>query len=176
MPLLDRPILSAVEARLFLAATREDPLLYTAAALMLLVGARGGEVTALTIADYEPGTESRLLLEGRRIRIAPTAARAVDAYLAKQEAAPEEPLLPGLQKTGVLPRLLRRAADRASVEMRMYDLRRAAVAAAWEDGAPSAHIHAYFGVGKALASNAQVPLPEGYDAAMARTLEAAFGS
>ncbi|MFJ8208076.1 hypothetical protein [Streptomyces sp. NPDC096033] len=176
MPLLDRPVLSVTDAQRLLAETQGDPLLCAAATLMLLAGARGGEVTAAAVADYEPAEQSYMLLGERRICIAPTAARAVNAYLATQDARPEEPLLLGLQRAGVLPRLLRRAADRAGLEMRMYDLRRGAIAAAWEDGAPEAHVNAYFGVGKALAPNALVPLRKGYDVAIARTLEAAFGA
>jgi integrase len=176
VPLLDRPILSASEAQALVAETREDPLLYGAAVLMLLAGARPLEVTEAKVADYQPGSWSRLLLGRRGVCIAPTAARALDAYLATQDAGPEEPLLLGLQTVGVLPRLLRRAAKRAGVEVGIHMLRRAAIAAAWEDGAPPSHIEAYFGISKALDAKALVALPKGYDAAMARTLEAAFGA
>lgn len=176
MPLLDRPALSTDEARVLLAETRKDPLLYAATSLMLLVSARRMEVIAASVGDFTPGVEPRLRLDRRDIRIATSAARAVEGYLATQDAAPDEPLLLGLQEVGALPRLLRAAAGRAGVDARVHSLRRAAIGAALEDGAPPSHIEAYFGISKALDRKALVPLREGYDAAMARTLEAAFGA
>lgn len=176
MPLLDRPVLSTDEARALLAETRPDPLLEAAVALMLFVGARPMEAIAASVADFTPGAESQLRLGRRRIRIAPSAARALEGYLPTQDAAPEEPLLLGLQEVGTLPRLLRAAAGRAGVEAGMHSLRRAAIGAALDDGAPPLHLEAYFGIDKALDRKALLPLRDGYDAAMARTLEAAFGA
>jgi integrase len=176
VPLLDRPVLSVPDARSLLAETQADPLLYAATSLMLMAGARPMEATSVTVADYQPGAEASILLGRRRIRIAPTAARAVDAYLVTQDADPAEPLLLGLQDVGVLPRLMRAAAERAGVPAGVHSLRRAAIAAALEDGAPPAHIEAYFGIEKALDRKALVPLSAGFDAGMAATLEAAFGA
>ncbi|MFF1343939.1 hypothetical protein ACFVYT_39980 [Streptomyces sp. NPDC058290] len=173
MPLLDRPVLSAPDARALLAETKPDPLLYAATALMLLAGARPMEVVALKVAHYAPGAEPHLLLGERRIRIPGTAARAVDDYLATQDADHGEPLLLGVQDLGG-PRLLRTAAGRAAVQAGVHSLRRAGIAAALEDGAPPHHIEAYFGISKPLDRKALVPLREGYDPAMARTLKVAF--
>lgn len=175
MPLLDRPALSTDESRVLLAETRQDPLLHAAASLMLLVGARPMEAIAASVGDFTPGAEPRLRLGRRDIRMAPSAARAVEGYLATQVTAEEEPLLLGLQEVGTLPRLLRAAAGRAGVEAGVHSLRRAAIGAALEDGAPPRHLEAYFGIDKALDRKALVPLPDKYDLAMARTLEAAFG-
>ena len=174
MPLLDRPTLSAEDACRLLAECRQDAALYAGVSLMLLAGLRPGEVDRLTVADYEPGPEPCLDVDGRRIRIAPSAARALDAYLGLEDTEPGEPLLMGVQ--GHLQMLASHAAARADVRARVHDLRRAAMNAVLEDGAPMAHIEAYFGIGKALDREGLVPLPEGYDAAVARSLEAAFGA
>lgn len=181
MPLLDRPALSVDDARMLLAETRQDPLLHAAASLMLLAGARPQEAAEATIADYEPGTEPRIWLgqrwvTQRQVCIAPAAARALDEYLATQDADPEEPLLLGLQRVNTVHDLVRRAGVHAGVDAGAHSLRRAAIAAAWEDGAPAGHIEAYFGINKAVDPKALTSLPDGYDAAMARTLEAAFGA
>jgi integrase len=178
VPLLDHPIrpaLSEGDARALLAETSADPLVHAAVSLMLLAGVRSTEVVRLAVVQYEPGPAPRLdVLGGRRIRIAPSAARAVDTYLASQDAEADEPLLLGVQ--GSLAKLVRRAADRAGVQAGVHSLRRAAIHAALADGAPPSHIEPYFGISKALDAKALVALPEGYDAAMARTLEAAFGA
>jgi integrase len=178
VPLLDRaarPVLSEAEARALLAETVADPLVHAAVALMLMAGVRATEVGRLTVAQYEPGPTPRLdVLGDRRIRIAPSAARAVDAYMASQQAAADEPLLLGVQAH--LAKLVRRAAGRARVEAGVHSLRRAAIYAALADGAPPTHIEAYFGIPKRLDAKALTALPEGYDLAMARTLEAAFGT
>jgi integrase len=181
VPLLDRPALSLPDAQALLAETRQDPLLYAATSLMLFAGARPQEAAEATIADYEPGVEPRIWLgqrwvTQRQIRIAPAAAHALDEYLATQDADPEEPLLLGLQRVNTMHDLVRRAALHAGVDAGAHSLRRAAIAAAWEDGAPASHIEAYFGISKALAPEALTALPDGYDAALARTLEAAFGA
>lgn len=181
MPLLDRPALSVDEARALLAETRRDPLLYAATSLMLFAGARPQEAAEATIADYEPGAEPRIWLgqrwvTQRQVCIAPAAARALDEYLATQDADPEEPLFLGLQEANVLPNLVRRAAVRAGVDAGVHSLRQAAVSAALYDGAPVAHIEAYFGIGKWADPVRPAGLPDGYDTAMARTLEAAFGA
>ncbi|MEU8839908.1 hypothetical protein AB0D97_12375 [Streptomyces roseus] len=181
MPLLDRPALSVDEARVLLAETRQDPLLHAAASLMLLVGARPREVGEAVVSDYEPGESARIWL-GRRwgglrqVRIALSAARAIDAYLTTQDADPDEPLFLGLQEASTLTNLVRRAAVRAGVDAGVHSLRQAAIAAALYDGAPVSHIEAYFGIGKWVDPVRPAGVPEDYDMAMARTLEAAFGA
>lgn len=180
MPLLDRPALSIDEACALLAETRQDPLLYAAVSLMLLAGARPREVADATVADYEP--EAARIWLGRRwgglrqIRIAPSASRTINAYLAAQDTDPEEPLLLGIQGTSTLHNLLRRTTVRAGVDAGVHSLRQAAIAAALYDGAPVSHIEAYFGIGKFVDPVQPAGVSEGYDAAMARTLEAAFGA
>ncbi|OLZ72588.1 hypothetical protein AVW11_04130 [Streptomyces amritsarensis] len=171
---VQRPILAQPDARALLAATRVDPLLHAAVSVMLMAGLRPTEAARLTVADYAPGDEPRLrVVGGRHIQIARSAAVAMDAYLASQEAEPGEPLLLGLQEN--LPQLVRRAAEQVGVQAGVHSLRRAAIAAALEDNPPHSHIEAYFGINKALDRKALTPLPEGYDAGMAATLEAAFG-
>ncbi|WP_412079059.1 tyrosine-type recombinase/integrase [Streptomyces xanthophaeus] len=180
MPLLDRPTLSADEARALLAETREDLPLYAAVSLMLFAGARPGEAGGATVADYEPKS-ARIWLGQRwgglrQVRIAPSAARAIDTYLAAQDADPEEPLFLGLQGANELPNLVRWAALRAGVDAGVHSLRQAAIAAALYDGAPVSHIEAYFGIGKWVDPVQPAGVPEGYDAAMARSLEVAFAA
>ncbi|MFE2850538.1 hypothetical protein ACFXJO_05320 [Streptomyces lavendulae] len=181
MPLLDRPTLSVQDAHLLLNETRDDPLLFAAASLMLFAGARPSEVGEVKVFDYEPGAAARIWLgrrwEGlRQISIAPSAARAIDSYLAAQDAAADEPLFLGLQGADMLPKHVRWAATRAGVDAGVHSLRQAAIAAALYDGAPVAHIEAYFGIGKWVDPDQPAGVPEGYDVAMARTLEAAFGA
>ncbi|MBT2477668.1 hypothetical protein [Streptomyces sp. ISL-94] len=180
MPLLDRPTLSVSDASALLAETRSDALLHAAASLMLLAGARPQEVSEARVADYQPGAEPRIWLGQRwislrQIRIAPAAARAIDEYLATQDTDPEEPLLIGLQSVNEVHNLVRLAAVRAGVDAGAHSLRQAAIAAALYDGAPPRHIEAYFGMNKSLDPVQPAGVPEGYDVAMARTLEAAFG-
>lgn len=178
MPLLDRPALSVSDVQLLLAETRDDLLLHAATSLMLFAGARPTEVGEVAVADYEPD-EARIWLgrrwEGlRQIRMARSAASAIDAYLAAQDADPGEPLFLGLQQVNTVHELVRRAAVRAGVDAGGHSLRSAAVAAALYDGALVSHIEAYFGIGKWVDPVQPAGLPDGYDVAMARTLEAAF--
>ncbi|MFE2164905.1 hypothetical protein ACFXB3_07495 [Streptomyces sp. NPDC059447] len=181
MPLLDRPALSVPDAQQLLAETREDPLLHAAASLMLFAGARPTEVNEAKVTDYAPGAAARIWLgrrwEGlRQICIAPSAVHAIDAYLATQDADTEEPLFLGVQQAHTLSNLIRGAAVRAGVDAGVHSLRQAAIAAALYDGTPVSHIEAYFGVGKWVDPVQPAGLPEGYDVAMARTLETAFGN
>jgi integrase len=178
-PLVQRPILSGADGRAVLAATRDDPLVHASTALMLLAGLRPGEVSDLQVRDYEAG-EQRLTVGGARrprtIRIAPSAADAVDTYLEGQDAAPGEPLLlAGLQGVKVVT-LFSAAMRRAGVDARVHDLRRAAMAAVLEDGAPVQHLEAYFGITKSTARKDLTPVREGYDEGIAALLEAEFAS
>lgn len=178
MPLVDRLPLSVPVARAVLPSVEHDPMMYAGAALMLLAGLRPGEVSRLTIADYEPGPEPRVTVDGnRRIRIAPTAAASLDAYLDGQDTEPDEPLLYGFhQRHGdMMRRVFEEKTEQARLHVSMHDLRQAAMRAALEDGAPVAHIDAYFGTDKTRQLDPR-DLADGYDAAMARTLEAAFGA
>ncbi|MGW2010819.1 tyrosine-type recombinase/integrase [Streptomyces nigrescens] len=175
---LQRPILTSVEGRAVLAATRDDPLVHASAALMLLAGLRPQEVAELRMPDYRPG-ERRLhtgtVRRPRTIRIAASAAAALDAYLDSQDDAPGEPLLLGVQGTSVVT-LFSTAMRTAGLDVRVHDLRRAAMATALEDGTPMQHMEAYFGVTKSGARKDLVPVREGYDAGIAAVLEAEFAS
>lgn len=181
MTLVDRPVLSTPDARALLTHTRDsdDPLLHAAASLLLLAGLRPREVEELHVADYTPGAEPQLSTGSpgspRRIRLAPSAAGALDLYLAGQDTEPEEPLLMGLQPV-FLVQLVRRAAEAAGVSVGAPGLRQAAIAAALEDGTPVPHIQAYFGLGKTPGRRELVPVPEGYDAGIAAVLEATFAA
>ncbi|MFJ8016262.1 hypothetical protein [Streptomyces sp. NPDC096339] len=177
MPLVDRLPLSIPVARAVLPSVQHDPMLHAGVALMLLVGLRPGEVSRLTVADYEPGPEPRVTVDGnRRICIAPSAATSLDTYLDGQDAEPDEPLLFGFhQRHGdMMRRVFTEKTEQARLHVSMHDLRQAAMTAALEDGAPVAHIDAYFGTDKTghLRTDNLAP---GFDAAMARTLEAVFG-
>ncbi|WP_329143375.1 tyrosine-type recombinase/integrase [Streptomyces sp. NBC_01456] len=175
-PLLQRPILSGAEGRAVLAATRDDPLVHASAALMLLAGLRPQEVSELQVRDYVLG-ERRLhvgsVRRPRIIRIAPSAAAAVDAYLEGQDADPGEPLLVGLQGVKVVT-LFSAAMRAAGLDVRAHDLRRSAMAAVLEDGAPVQHLEAYFGITKSASRKDLVPVREGYDEGIAAVLEAEF--
>ncbi|MFD8545695.1 tyrosine-type recombinase/integrase [Streptomyces sp. NPDC059649] len=177
-PRLRRPILTSAEGRAALAATRDDPLVHAGAALMLLAGLRPQEVSELRVQDYTLG-EQRLRVGGARrsrtIRIAPSATAAVDAYLEDQDTAPDEPLLVGLQGVKVVT-LFSAAMRRATLNVRVGDLRRAAMAAVMEDGAPVQQLEAYFGISKPPARKDLVPVREGYDAGIAAVLETEFAS
>ncbi|MFG2412255.1 hypothetical protein [Streptomyces goshikiensis] len=178
MPLLDRLPLSIPVARAVLPSVEHDPMLHAGVALMLLVGLRPGEVSRLTVADYEPGPEPHITVDGdRRIRIAPSAAAALDAYLGDQETEPDEPLLPGFdqQHGNMMRRVFTEKTMQARLHVSMHDLRQVAMRAALEDGAPVAHIEAYFGTDK-IGHLRTDDLTPGFDAAMARTLEVAFGA
>ncbi|WP_329330702.1 tyrosine-type recombinase/integrase [Streptomyces sp. NBC_01454] len=177
-PLLQWPTLTSAEGRAVLAATRDDPLVHASAALMLLAGLRPQEVSELRVRDYVLG-ERRLHVDGVRhpriIRIAPSAAAAVDAYLEGQDADPGEPLLVGLQ--GVKRVTLFAAAMRAAeLDVRAHDLRRSAMGAVLEDGAPVQHLEAYFGITKSASRKDLVPVRDGYDEGIAAVLESAFAT
>lgn len=177
-PLLRRPVLTSAEGRAVLAATRDDPLVHAAASLMLLAGLRPQEVAELRMPDYVPG-ECRLSTgtarRPRTIRIASSATAAIDAYLVGQAAAPEEPLLVGVQGARIVT-LFSAAMRQADLAVRVHDLRRAAMAVALEDGTPMRHMEAYFGMSKTETRKDLVPLGEGYDAGIAAALEVAFAS
>ncbi|MFF7411695.1 tyrosine-type recombinase/integrase [Streptomyces lydicus] len=177
-PLLQRPILSGADGRAVLAATRDDPLVHASAALMLLAGLRPQEAVELRVRDYSPG-ERRLCVGGARrprtIRIAPSAAAAVDTCLEGQDAAPGEPLLAGLQGVKVVT-LFSAAMRRAGLDARVHDLRRAAMAAVLQDGAPVQHLEAYFGIAKPPGRKDLVSVREGYDEGIATVLEAEFAN
>lgn len=177
-PLLQRPILSGADGRAVLAATRHDPLVHASTALMLLAGLRPGEVSDLQVRDYEAG-EQRLTVGGvrrpRTIRIAPSAADAVDTYLEGQDTTPDEPLLVGLQGVKVVT-LFSAAMRRAGLDARVHDLRRAAMAAVLQDGAPVQHLEAYFGIAKSAARKDLTPVRDGYDEGIATVLEAEFAN
>lgn len=179
MPLIVRsPVLSIEDARALLAAlSREGQLqAHAAASLMLLAGLRFGEVRRLTVGQYEAGQEPWLDVDGqRRIPIAPSAAAAVDAWLVAAPAADDE-LLIDSGYGGALGRLFASRAEKEGIEATVHSLRQVAIMAAWMDGCPGSHVDAYFGINKTLDRKELVPLRDGYDAAMARTLEAAFAS
>lgn len=178
---LERPILSVSTARAALDATKHDVLLHAGTSLMLLAGLRPTEVTGLLVRDWEPGEDPKVTVgterRQRTIRVAPSAAAAVDGYLAGQAVDPDEPLLLGLRPAGVpdvLHRVFRDAARAAYLDVGVHDLRRAAVAAALEDGASMRHVEAYFGLSKTEARTDLAPLRDGYDVGIVAALEAAF--
>lgn len=177
MPLAAPPVLSPADARAVLAATRGDAELHAGVALLLLAGLRRGEVEQLRVADWHP-CPGRLRVAGsklgsRTIRIAPSAARAVDAYLVGEVTDPEDFLLPRL-RAALLFRLVRSEARDAEAELGAHDLRMAAIAATADAGLPSEHAQAYFGISPAVARRALVPMPADYDVAAASALEATF--
>lgn len=170
----DRSVLSRDEARRVLDAARDDALLYASVSLMLFAGLRPGEVAALDVRDYDaavPSICTGTLRRPRTICIARSAAVAVDAYLATQETEPDEPLLLGLYLRG--PRFRRRTAEGGRVAIVSRDLRQAAIGAALAAGVPMSHVGAYFGMSK-IGVGEVVPVPEGYDLAVAAALEEAF--
>ncbi|MFJ2110660.1 tyrosine-type recombinase/integrase [Streptomyces sp. NPDC087850] len=175
-PVAPRPIPSPTDVRALLAATRDDRLLYAGVSLLAFTGLRRGEVGELNVADYEP-TVPRLRVTGsspRTIRIAPSAATALDAYLADQVASPDEPLLLGLQQTATIGRLVSRATETAGVSLGIHDLRRAAMAAVLDDGTPVSHVEAYFGLSRTLGRKDLTPISDGYDVGIAAALETTF--
>jgi integrase len=172
------PPLSSPVARAILTRTAHDQLLHATTALLLYVGLRPTEAFALKVSDYTSGTEPTLMVtegrwERREIRIAPSAAAALDTYLAGEDTSPEEPLLLGM-RSNFLHGLLRDAADEARVNAGVHDLRRAAVAAAMEGGHSAQEIGAYFGMSTPPGRKDLVPLRDGWGAGVAGTLEAAF--
>src|SRR2546430_10935980 len=172
-------------ARAAIEATKDDALLHAAASLLLLAGLRSGEAGTVRVRDWAPGADPKLPVRGlradpgvRTIRVAATAAAAVDAYLAGEEAEPDEPLLLGLKPAGIplfLPKLFRDAMRSAGLDVTVHDLRRAAVAAVAEVGTPMTQIEAYFGISKTDAGRKDlVPVREDYDRGIAAALERAF--
>ncbi|MGW0780285.1 hypothetical protein [Streptomyces sp. NPDC002913] len=172
-----RPVLLPEVGRAALAATRGDAAVHVGAALMLLAGLRPGEVSDLLVRDWIPGADPKMTVPGRpgpAIRVAPTAATAVDAYLASQNAELDEPLLVGLERDS-LPYLFADAARQAQLTVHAHDLRRAAMAVVLEDGTPVRHLEAYFGASKAPARHGLLPMEEGYDRGIVSVLESTFG-
>lgn len=176
MTTIDRPLLSTADARAVLAQTRDDDLLRAVVSLMLLVGLRPGEVEALRVRDYASetlhvGTERH----PRTIRLASSAAAALDVYLATQATGPEDFLLSEARTTRLV-QLARGAAAAAGVEAGVHDLRRAAVAVVFEGGAPVQHVEAYFGMGDQRGRRDLVPVRAGYDVSIAALLERTFAA
>lgn len=139
MPLLERSALSIPVARAVLPSVQHDLLLHAGTALMLLVGLRPGEVGRLTVADYEPGPEAWLTVDGdHRIRIAPSAAASLDAYLGGQDAELDEPLLLGFEREhgDMMRRVFTRETEKARLHVSMHDLRQVAMTAALDRGGP----------------------------------------
>lgn len=178
--MLTHPSLSTEVARAAVAATRHDLVLHAGTSLMLLAGIRRGEAQRLRVRDWQPGEDPGLTIrdgyQERIIRIAPSAVTALNGYLATQDSEPNEPLLLGLEREGVLPRLFGNAMRRSGLSVRVHDLRRAAIVAALEDGTPMAHIEAYFGLSKAEERKDLAPVREGYDRGIAATLETTFAA
>ncbi|MGW0311991.1 hypothetical protein [Streptomyces flavidovirens] len=180
---LTRPILPTDVARAALAATRHDVLLHAGVSLMLLAGLRPGEIRNLQVKDWMPGEDPRMRVRSdrleRTIRIAPSAAGPLDAYLAGEEVEPDEPLLLGLKPAGVphlLHRVFRDAMQQAGLDVSVHELRQAAIAEVLVDGTPVLHVEAYFGLSKAPGRKDLVAVSEGYDVGIAACLEAAFAA
>ncbi|MDX2702133.1 tyrosine-type recombinase/integrase [Streptomyces sp. PA03-6a] len=169
--------LTPTDARALLAHTAPSVELHAGVCLMLYAGLRRGELTDLHVRDYTPGAEPTIrigaLRHPRTIRLAPTAAAAVDAYLATQDADPDDYLLPGLTDTKLAVRL-RAAANAAGVTARSHDLRTTAVSAVLESGLPMLYLQPYFGLSAALGPNDLDGPPKGYDQAVALALEVAY--
>lgn len=178
-----KPLLRVSVARAALDATRNDQLLYAGTALLLLAGLRRAEVTDLLVGDWSSGADPQVTIRGRSqartIRVATTAATAMDACLAAQKAELDEPLLLGL-KTGAHPylfsRLFQERMREAGINVSMHDLRRSAMAAVVEEGTPAAHIEAYFGLSKTVSGKQLVATPEGFDQGITTLLEATFAA
>ncbi|MFE4671400.1 site-specific integrase [Streptomyces sp. NPDC056723] len=176
-----RPPLTPTMARAALAAMADDELLHAVGSLMLLAGLRRGEASGLLVGDWHPGPDPKLTvrsrMQERTIRVAPTVAAELDALLVGEDAEPHETRLLGLKPDGIpfmLPRLFGAAMKRAGLDVTDHDLRRAAEAVVIEDGAPMAHVNAYFGLSAMFDDKALVSVPEGYDRGIVHVLEAAF--
>ncbi|MEU2510581.1 hypothetical protein [Streptomyces syringium] len=173
----DRPLLPVADARAILARARdeEEPEVYAGVSLLLLAGLRPREVEELRVGSYRPVTRQldAAALRPRTIRIAPSAAAAVDAYLATQVIDPEDYLLPGMRSTRLV-QLVRRVAAAAGVEAGVHELRRVAVGAVLDDGTPVHHVELYFGMTKTSVRNGLTVVREGYDVGIADVLEATF--
>jgi integrase len=90
MPTTD--ILRATDARAVFSQARADALAHAGVGLLLLAGLRPAEVEALRAADYIAGADGPRLRTGafrhpRTIRIAPSAAAALEVYLAVSREA-----------------------------------------------------------------------------------------
>ncbi|MFJ9890864.1 hypothetical protein ACIQRW_34140 [Streptomyces sp. NPDC091287] len=157
----------------------ESPLLSAAAHLYLLAGLRRDEALRLTVADYTPGPAPTVRVapvrtQERRIRIALTAAAAVDAYLATEaETSADEPLLLGLRSDQVRAGI-QRAARHASLAAGVHDLRRASMAVVIGEGHPGREIEAYFGLSRVSGRRDLTVLTGDWDAPIAGALERAF--
>ncbi|MEV8398865.1 hypothetical protein [Streptomyces niveus] len=169
---------SVADVRASLAACRHDPVLHAGAALMLFAGLRPGEVRRMLVQDWLPGEAPRVVVRGgvaaRMIRVAPSAATALYDSLIGEDTEPDEPLILGLTQRGWLEKVFSDVAQDACLDVRVHDLRQAAIAAALEDGTPVAHVEAYFGLSKAVDRRPPVGVPDGYDAGVAAALEVAF--
>jgi hypothetical protein len=147
---------------------------------MLLAGLRPGELMPLLVRDWQPGDDPKLTVHigrhQRTIRVAPSAAAAVDAYLAGRLTQPDEQLLLIPEPHGV-PRLVYRTfsstMQQAGLHVRSFDLATAAEAVVLDDGTPTHHIAAYFGPSKTAAGES-LPLPEDYDRGIAAVLGQTF--
>ncbi|MFF4403563.1 hypothetical protein [Streptomyces sp. NPDC001404] len=170
-------LLTVGDARAVLAQARDDAPICAGVSLLLLAGLRPTEVEVLQVADYRPDTRQLAIRASRRprvIRIAPTAGTALDAYLKTQSTDPEDYLLPELSSTRLV-QLVRGVAAAAGVGAGVHDLRRAAIDAVLDDGAPVAHVEHYFGLAVAPRDRKGLTAPpEGYDAGIAAVLEQVF--
>jgi integrase len=143
------PVLPAAEARAVLAAARGDVEVYAAVALLLLAGLRPQELERLRVVDYTPGEVARLRVGGMRlgrwVRVARSAAAAVDALLAASPVGAEGFLLSRLSGTRLV-QAVRAAGREAGVDAGVHDLRKAAAGAALAAGLPTVWVQRYFGM------------------------------
>lgn len=150
---------------------------------MLLAGLRASEVAGLLVRDWQPSDDPKVTVRSarreRKIRVAPSAAAIVDAYLSGEGTEPGEPLLLGLKLRGVknmLPKLFQEVMARGGWDVGVHDLRRAAIAAALDASTSMQHVETYFGISKTdPGRNGLLPTREGYDRDIAVALEKAFG-
>jgi integrase len=145
---------------------RVSPLAYA--------GLRPAELTGLMMVDYDPaGSTLRVgaVRSPRTIRIARSAAEALDAYLAVDVTEPDETLLMGLHRAA-LREFLFRASAVVGVSLRSHDLRKAAIGAAVAARLPRDQVTAYFGFSAGRPAGI-VPVQDG-GAAVAAVLERAF--
>jgi hypothetical protein len=110
---------------------------------------------------------------GRSVRIAQSAAAAVDALLASRPVGAEGFLLSRLSGTRLV--LTVRAASRdAGVEAGVHDLRRAAAGAVLGAELPVPWVQRYFGMFTPPELHDLLLVPDDYDVRVAAVLEAAF--
>lgn len=177
--LTHRPTPSAADCTALVGAAATAPLLSAALTTALFTGIRAGELLALRVVDYTPGGHATFTVPtgkygGHRIiRIAPTASRALDAYLDREITEPEEPLLMVGQHQ-LFAHLVRATAERAGVDVGVHDLRRAAMEAAIRAGLPDYVIAAYFGTSRPPHAHDLAPLRSGWDEPVVEALEGAF--